>query len=193
MQKMKGKKIKREKQMWRHENGGVRVAAYIGAYGGKPSQCETASSLLMLAAQMFQLPATTCALSQAAAILNGMGRPERRVRAASFRRNMMRATNIVKFAPQHFDKRAVPTVSQQKLSEFYESWEWKRLRYDFIKGKLRCCECCGASPKNGTRIVVDHIKPIRHFWDMRLDQSNLQLLCDDCNMGKGSRDLTAWS
>jgi hypothetical protein len=90
-------------------------------------------------------------------------------------------------------KRAPASRPQEELiSEFYHSWEWKRVRYDFLKGRQRRCECCGATPEHGVRIVVDHIKPIRHYWDLRLDPANLQLLCDDCNMGKGSRDETDW-
>jgi hypothetical protein len=86
--------------------------------------------------------------------------------------------------------RSKPT--QQQIDKFYASWEWKRLRYDFIKDKDRRCGCCGATPEDGARIVVDHVKPIRLFWGLRLDKKNLQLLCDDCNMGKGSRDQTDW-
>jgi 5-methylcytosine-specific restriction endonuclease McrA len=41
-------------------------------------------------------------------------------------------------------------------------------------------------------VVVDHIRPIRHHWELRLDINNLQLLCDDCNKGKGSTDETDW-
>lgn len=41
-------------------------------------------------------------------------------------------------------------------------------------------------------MVVDHIKPIRKHWHLRLDSNNLQILCDDCNMGKGSRGETDW-
>jgi 5-methylcytosine-specific restriction endonuclease McrA len=76
---------------------------------------------------------------------------------------------------------------------FYESWEWKRLRYNFLKAKARCCSCCGSTPSDGARIVVDHIKPIRLFWHLRLDPKNLQILCEDCNMGKGSQDQTNWA
>lgn len=83
-------------------------------------------------------------------------------------------------------------VDQARIDEFYSSWEWSRVRYDFVKGKNRLCQCCGASPTDGVRIVVDHIKPIRHHWARRLDPANLQLLCDPCNMGKGSRDETDW-
>jgi hypothetical protein len=78
------------------------------------------------------------------------------------------------------------------IEDFYKSWDWKRTRYDFLQNKARRCECCGATPNDGIRIVVDHIKPIRLYWHLRLEQTNLQLLCDDCNMGKGSHDETDW-
>lgn len=38
---------------------------------------------------------------------------------------------------------------------------------------------------NPVRIVVDHIKPISKHWHLRLDPDNLQVLCNDCNKGKG--------
>jgi 5-methylcytosine-specific restriction endonuclease McrA len=82
--------------------------------------------------------------------------------------------------------------SQDEIDAFYQSWEWKRLRYDFIKDRERRCQCCNASAADGVKIVVDHRWPVRRYWDLRLDRSNLQLLCDDCNMGKGSRDTTDW-
>lgn len=81
---------------------------------------------------------------------------------------------------------------RRNIQQFYLSWQWKRLRYDVLKQRGRRCECCGATPDDAVRIVVDHIKPIRHFWHLRLDQQNLQVLCDDCNMGKGSRDESDW-
>lgn len=40
------------------------------------------------------------------------------------------------------------------------------------------------------KIVVDHIKPLSKFWHLRLERSNLQVLCDECNMGKGAWDET---
>ncbi len=83
-------------------------------------------------------------------------------------------------APQNFD---------QKL--FYASWDWKEARYSALRRYGPKCQCCGATPKNA-RIVVDHIKPIRLFWKLRLDQGNLQILCEDCNMGKSYKDQTDW-
>lgn len=79
---------------------------------------------------------------------------------------------------------------------FYRSPEWKRTRLIAIKTHGRKCQCCGAKPgmfnelNEPVRIVVDHIKPIARFWHLRLNVKNLQILCDDCNRGKGSWDET---
>lgn len=75
---------------------------------------------------------------------------------------------------------------------FYDSWEWKRLRYEVLRERGPICECCGTTAAHGVRIVVDHIQPVRRYPERRLDKANLQILCDDCNMGKGSRDETDW-
>ena len=58
-----------------------------------------------------------------------------------------------------------------------------------IKKYGAMCQCCGATPgmmtvgSAGVRIVVDHIKPISKYWELRLAKSNVQILCDECNMG----------
>jgi 5-methylcytosine-specific restriction endonuclease McrA len=39
---------------------------------------------------------------------------------------------------------------------------------------------------------VDHIKPRRRFPELSLDPDNLQVLCGNCNTGKGSWDTTDW-
>jgi 5-methylcytosine-specific restriction endonuclease McrA len=43
---------------------------------------------------------------------------------------------------------------------------------------------------NQVKIVVDHIKPLHHHWSLRLQKTNLQVLCDECNQGKGAWDET---
>lgn len=80
--------------------------------------------------------------------------------------------------------------TQADIDAFYTSWDWARLRYRALQKAGRTCMCCGATPADGARIHVDHIKPIRHFWNLRLDPENLQILCEPCNMGKGSWDQT---
>lgn len=84
------------------------------------------------------------------------------------------------------------SLSELELKAFYKSREWKRLRYAALARHGRRCLCCGASPTNGTRIVVDHIKPVRTHPHLRFRLDNLQVLCDACNVGKGSHDRTDW-
>jgi HNH endonuclease len=81
-----------------------------------------------------------------------------------------------------------------KTKAFLLSSEWRNLRYDVLRDRGRRCESCGATAKDASRsstvrIEVDHIKPISKFWHLRLDRANLQVLCRDCNKGKGNRYL----
>jgi hypothetical protein len=76
-----------------------------------------------------------------------------------------------------------------KKKAFYASWEWKQARYQAFLRYGRKCMCCGAAGE-GAKLVVDHIKPISKFWDIRLDPENLQILCNACNMGKSKLDYT---
>lgn len=76
--------------------------------------------------------------------------------------------------------------------EFYASWEWKRVRYEALKRYGARCMLCGAKAEDGARICVDHIKPRSKYPLLQLDVNNLQVLCNDCNMGKGAWDETDW-
>lgn len=77
---------------------------------------------------------------------------------------------------------------EDRILAFYDSWDWKRLRYAHLRDNQRSCVCCGST----SNLHVDHIKPIRRHWELRLDPSNLQTLCRECNHGKGSWDETDW-
>lgn len=83
----------------------------------------------------------------------------------------------------------IPKQNKDKATRFYLSAPWLNMRYYILKKYGRKCMACGTT--NGT-IVVDHIKPLRQFWNLRLDESNLQVLCQDCNRGKGCKDQTDW-
>lgn len=72
---------------------------------------------------------------------------------------------------------------------FYQSWEWKRLRYKILQEYDSVCMCCGATALQ-ERIVVDHIKPRSKYPELALDEDNLQVLCNSCNMGKSNDDET---
>lgn len=83
-------------------------------------------------------------------------------------------------------------VRDKDAKKFYASPEWKRARYDALKRHGARCQCCGATAATGARINVDHIRPLKANWHLRLEQSNLQVLCGSCNAGKGNRDKTDW-
>ena len=76
--------------------------------------------------------------------------------------------------------------------EFYQSFAWRKLRLMCIKRDRQECACCGATRSDGVKMNVDHIKPLRFFWHLRLDINNLQILCEVCNHGKGNWDHTDW-
>lgn len=86
--------------------------------------------------------------------------------------------------------------SADEKDEFYKSWKWRTLRTKVLEKFGFACQCCGARPGmvdvggNPVRIVVDHIKPISKYWNLRLEITNLQVLCDECNMGKGNWNET---
>jgi 5-methylcytosine-specific restriction endonuclease McrA len=75
---------------------------------------------------------------------------------------------------------------------FYASDEWRALRYAAFAAYGRKCGCCGASPETGAVMHVDHIKPRFTHPQLALELSNLQILCADCNKGKGAWDATDW-
>ena len=77
--------------------------------------------------------------------------------------------------------------------KFHTSEEWRRLRYKVLKKFNGCCCLCGRShQKHGVVIHVDHIKPRSKYPELKLDENNLQLLCEDCNLGKSNRDSIDW-
>ncbi len=84
-------------------------------------------------------------------------------------------------------------VSKQKDDYFYSSREWRELRVRVLERYDCKCMMCGRSPKaNGIVIHVDHIKPRSKFPQLSLEFSNLQLLCHECNLGKGNKHETDW-
>lgn len=83
----------------------------------------------------------------------------------------------------------VPDVTS---ASFLQSKEWKRLRYKALKTHGNKCQCCGANPSSGAVLNVDHILPRRLFPNQALQLENLQVLCSDCNEGKGNWDMTSF-
>lgn len=75
---------------------------------------------------------------------------------------------------------------------FYNSPEWRKIRYEILREQGGRCQCCGRSAKDGVILHVDHIVPLSKDWSKRLDKNNLQVLCEDCNLGKSNTDDIDW-
>jgi 5-methylcytosine-specific restriction endonuclease McrA len=75
---------------------------------------------------------------------------------------------------------------EKGLKSFYSTKEWRQLKNKFVehhkKQDTYKCNVCGRDEK----LCVDHIKPVRFFWNLRLEEENLQILCSFCNINKGS-------
>lgn len=75
---------------------------------------------------------------------------------------------------------------------FYRCREWLELRYAALKNTDGRCQCCGASAADGVQLHVDHVIPRYKDPRLELNINNLQVLCMDCNVGKGAWDQTDW-
>jgi 5-methylcytosine-specific restriction endonuclease McrA len=82
-------------------------------------------------------------------------------------------------------KAANPMFAEAK-NEFYQSWDWRKLRMDALNHYGRKCMSCNSTD---AKLCVDHVKPLHTHWNLRLDAGNLQILCDECNMGKATEQF----
>jgi 5-methylcytosine-specific restriction endonuclease McrA len=105
------------------------------------------------------------------------------------RSNIEIAAQLSKAQKTH---RPIPSNDYVTTDAFLQSYEWRKLRMEALKLHGARCQCCGATPATGAIMNVDHIKPRRLFPAKALDLSNLQVLCHECNHGKGNWDQTDW-
>lgn len=82
------------------------------------------------------------------------------------------------------------TTGRRKVHPFYDSDRWRALRWDVLKRDGAVCVVCGASKKTGAVLHVDHIQPRSLRPDLEWEPDNLQVLCQECNLGKSNRDST---
>ena len=80
-----------------------------------------------------------------------------------------------------------------KTDEFLKTSEWAKVRMAALVKHGARCQCCGISAKQGAIICVDHIKPRKFFPQLALEENNLQVLCDTCNLGKGNVYIRDWT
>lgn len=96
-------------------------------------------------------------------------------------------------SPKAFHKRPSKFVQDfAATDQFLSCYEWRKLRMEAFKKYSPKCMCCGATPATGAVMNVDHIKPRKLFPELALDIDNLQILCHECNHGKGNWDQSDW-
>ncbi|RTR27006.1 HNH endonuclease [Shewanella atlantica] len=94
--------------------------------------------------------------------------------------------------PRVFDDCEQLPFKDPTESDFYSSGKWMRLRYQAFEVYGNKCACCGANPESGVTLHVDHIKPRSTHPELELDITNLQVLCEQCNIGKLNKFQTQW-
>lgn len=143
---------------------------------------KTLKNLLAFAGEPVDMLYDTYLAAEAAAALVGMpftpGGMSREDRQEAARRlwDMVGAEWVVSGEPSYWAK--YPRRSSPP--------GWPRLRYEILCEQGRRCQLCGAGPDE-RRLEVDHIIPVQIAPGRAADKSNLRVLCDLCNAGKGCR------
>ena len=119
-------------------------------------------------------------------------------------------SEVKKSHPGQFKNLVVPDVTRLRITQigdtarsksknsfvatdsFLSTYAWRKVRMEALKKYGPKCMCCGATPADGAVMNVDHIKPRKLWPSLALDVSNLQILCHECNHGKGNWDQTDW-
>ncbi len=97
---------------------------------------------------------------------------------------------------QHRPVHAAPAPVEQiikfvKSDSFLHTYAWRATRMQALKRDGRKCLCCGVG-LSGPPLHVDHIHPRQAYPQLALTLDNLQVLCEECNHGKGNWDSIDW-
>ena len=71
---------------------------------------------------------------------------------------------------------------KKETAQYQRSLMTPKLRFDVMRRDGFRCKYCGRTEADGVKLHVDHIKPVSKGGKTEL--SNLQTLCDECNLGK---------
>ena len=119
---------------------------------------------------------------------NKKNKRREKIRAAKLKQKQNKSANQLSQEWKQSKVRGIHTASDA----FLMTYEWRKVRMEALKKYGAKCQCCGATPAHGAVMNVDHIKPRKLYPHLALDLNNLQVLCHDCNHGKGNWDMTDW-
>ena len=80
-----------------------------------------------------------------------------------------------------------PLYTKEMKADFYQTREWRSLRWRVLSNSDGRCAMCGTNKEAGSIMHIDHIMPRSKFPSKELDINNLQVLCAECNIGKGAK------
>lgn len=98
----------------------------------------------------------------------------------------------IDFLIKKIEGKSRPVKNVRTKKDFYSSRLWKILRYQAFEKYGNKCQCCGGTPQDDLTMHVDHVKPRSTHPELELDINNLQVLCEDCNVGKLNQWDTNW-
>jgi len=97
---------------------------------------------------------------------------------------------LLKAKPRLVKSKSKPPTKKKAAKKpmigFYYSDEWRRLRFQALERYGRRCMSCGRGLEHGIVLHVDHIKPRSKYPELELSPDNVQILCEDCNLGKSN-------
>lgn len=96
---------------------------------------------------------------------------------SSVRANIKKESDLARYYAK------TPIYKERMGSDFYRTAEWLRIRKIVLNKSDKCCSHC---QYRYFTLQVDHILPRSRFPELELKLSNLQVLCVECNMKKGS-------
>ena len=108
-------------------------------------------------------------------------------------RQIFQTTKRVDENLQQLQKRASEIEQKYEPRREFERWQqsaagktWKQQQHQRQQG---CCASCQRSVAlKGAHI--DHIKSLKHYPHLAVAPHNFQILCADCNLRKGSQEIT---
>lgn len=81
---------------------------------------------------------------------------------------------------KQYDKERTSTQEGKEYKRFYDSKDWRTLRYQtLLNAGFTCVDCM-----TNEATVGDHIVDTRIDWSLRLDPDNIQALCKGCHNKK---------
>ena len=104
------------------------------------------------------------------------------------------AGSLLRFPAWPLRRRPAAPVAWPAADAFYRSYGWRRLRVDMLEANrerygIPTRECCLATATRQWH--VDYARPCAQTHPaLALEPANLQVLCQDCNLGKSTRYAT---